>query len=231
MGIGTDISWHLAFFAGLASFVSPCLLPMIPAYILYMAGSGVEESGLSRKRALLRTLFFVMGFTVIFLMLGLSASALGKAFITNKLLFQRLAGIFIVLMGLQFMGVIRWDVLTRKYGFKHRGTGNSNTGAFVMGLSFGAGWTPCFGPVLASILVMASAGASINEGFWLLLLYSLGLAVPFMLTALFINEASALITRFERGGIWLQKVAGAVLVCFGVLMAMNWLVKLNTLFI
>ena len=231
MGIGTDISWHLAFFAGVASFVSPCLLPMIPAYIMYMAGAGMEaDESISRKKALYRTLYFVIGFTVIFLMLGLSASAVGKVFVSHKLLFQRLAGLLIAVMGLQFIGLIKLDALTRKYGVKHRGRANSSLGAFVMGLSFAAGWTPCFGPVLASILVLASTGSTVNSGFWLLLLYSMGLALPFMLTAVFINEASVLMAKFERGGWWIQKSAGVLLVLFGLLMAMNWLVKLNALF-
>lgn len=232
MGINTDISWHIAFFAGIASFASPCLLPMIPAYIFYMAGAGVnEDAGVSRKKALYRTLFFVMGFTVIFLILGLSASAIGKLFISNKLWFQRLAGIFIIVMGLQFIGLIKLDVLSRKYGLKQHGKANNSFGAFLMGLSFGAGWTPCFGPVLASILVLASTRTALHQGVALLLLYAFGLALPFVLTAVFINEAAALTVKFERSSLWLQKITGALLVIFGVLMSMNWLVKLNVLFI
>lgn len=231
MGIHTDVSWSIAFIAGLASFLSPCLLPMIPAYIMYMAGASMAENeAISRKKALIRTLFFVIGFTCIFLLLGLSASALGRVFITHKLIFQRVAGALIVLLGLQFMGVFKLPIMGKHFGPRLQAKGNSGVGAFLMGLSFGAGWTPCFGPVLASILVMASATQSATEGVMLLLVYALGLAVPFVMTAVFINEATGLVEKMTHGGVWIQRVSGLILIIFGVLMAMNWLVKLNFLF-
>lgn len=231
MGIGVELGFGIAFFSGVASFFSPCLLPMIPAYVMFMAGSAVEEGErISRKRAIIRTLAFVLGFTLVFLLLGLSASVFGRFFISNKLLFQRLAGLLIVLLGLQFLGVFKLSALGKSRQFKIASLGNSIVGSFLMGLAFGAGWTPCFGPVLASILMMASASQSVFQGLALLLIYALGMGIPFIITAIFINEVTPLFSKISRKGLWIERTAGVLLIIFGVLMMLNWLVKLNYLF-
>lgn len=231
MGIGVELGFGIAFFSGLASFFSPCLLPMIPAYVMFMAGSAMEEGEkISRKRAIIRTLAFVLGFTLVFLLLGLSASVFGRFFVSNKLLFQQVAGLLIVVLGLQFLGVFKFSVLGKSRQFKIASLGNSIFGSFLMGLAFGAGWTPCFGPVLASILMMASASQSVFQGLGLLLIYAFGMGIPFIVTAVFINEVTPLFAKISRQGIWIERTAGVLLILFGVLMMMNWLVKLNYLF-
>jgi cytochrome c-type biogenesis protein len=230
MNIGGDISWHIAFFSGMASFFSPCLLPMIPAYVLYIAGAALDSGErVSRRLAVWRTLGFVLGFTIVFLLFGLSASAAGRFFLSNKMLFQRIAGILIILFGLQFVGVIKLSALSKTFKFRHMPRENSWLGACLMGLAFGAGWTPCFGPVLASILVMASASKSIGSGVGLLLVYAIGMGVPFILTAVFINEVTPWLSKLSRSGLWIQRIAGVILIIFGIFMAMDWLVKLNAL--
>lgn len=237
LDLGVKVTFAIAFASGFASFMSPCLLPMIPAYILFMAGSALEEGAslgerrLFRKKAIVRTLAFILGFTIIFMLLGLSASAAGHFFTANKLLFQRVGGIIIILLGMAFLGIFKINVLSKpmkliQLPLKE----NSLWGAFIMGLAFGAGWTPCFGPVLAAIIVMASNAGSTGQGTALLLTYALGLGIPFLLTAVFINEISPLFTKWGRSALWIERIAGLFLIIFGILMAMNWLVKLNYLF-
>lgn len=227
MNLGTELSYSIAFMSGLASFLSPCLLPMIPAYILYMAGAAVEEGEkVSRRAAILRTLAFVLGFTLVFLLLGLSASVFGRFFVSNKEWFQRLAGVFIMVLGLQFAGLIHLPALGKIRGFRPKTESGSTISALLMGLAFGAGWTPCFGPVLASILMMATASQSVGQGTLLLLIYALGMGLPFVLSAVFVNELTPVLARISQKGIWIERTAGLVLIVFGFLMAMNWLVKL-----
>ena len=237
LDLGVDVTFAIAFASGFASFMSPCLLPMIPAYILFMAGSSLEEEmtlkqkRLFQKRALVRTLAFIAGFTFIFMLLGLSASAAGQFFTTYKALFQRIGGVIIVLLGLQFLGVFKNNLLSKSIkGIRLPFKENSLWGALLMGLAFGTGWTPCFGPVLAAIIVMASNSESITQGTFLLMTYALGLGIPFLLTAIFINEISPLIAKWEKIAKWIGLIAGLFLIFFGILMAMDWLVQLNYLF-
>ncbi len=237
LDLGVKVTFAVAFASGIASFMSPCLLPMIPAYILFMAGSSLEDDNslvqrrLLRKKAIIRTLAFILGFTIIFMLLGLSASAAGHFFTSNKVLFQRVGGVIIILLGLQFLGLFKINALSKPMKFIQLPMkDNSLFGALMMGLAFGAGWTPCFGPVLAAIIVMASNTGSTGQGTALLLTYALGLGIPFLLTAIFINEISPLISKWGRSALWIERIAGVFLIIFGVLMVMNWLIKLNYLF-
>ncbi len=237
LDLGVKVTFAIAFASGFASFMSPCLLPMIPAYILFMAGSSLEEEmnlqqkRLFQKKAFIRTLAFIAGFTLIFMLLGLSASTAGRFFVSHKWLFQRIGGIVIILLGLQFLGVFKNNFLSKSIkGMKLPFKENSLWGALLMGLAFGTGWTPCFGPVLAAIIVMASNSESIVEGTLLLMTYALGLGIPFLLTAVFINEISPLLVKWEKIAKWVERIAGIFLILFGVLMAMDWLTQLNYLF-
>lgn len=232
--LGVNVTFAIAFASGFASFVSPCLLPMIPAYILFMAGSALEgeespqQRNILRKRAIIRTLAFILGFAVVFMLLGLSASAAGQFFSQNKVWFQRIGGITIILLGAQFLGLFKIGLFSKPMQLiKLPVKENSLWGALLMGLAFGAGWTPCFGPVLAAIVVMASSTGSLGQGTALLLTYALGLGIPFLLTAIFINEISPLIAKYERLAVGIEKIAGIFLIIFGVLMATNRLILLN----
>jgi cytochrome c-type biogenesis protein len=232
LNFAQDISFGVAFLAGLLSFFSPCLIPMIPAYLMYITGSQLEGGHkVSRRHAFLKTLVFVGGFTVVFLIMGTSASYLGTFFAKNRILIQRLSGMVITLFGLNLLGVIKLSQLGKVVRFKTKAKENSYSGAFVLGLAFAAGWTPCFGPVLASILLYAGASGTVAKGFTLLLVYSMGMAIPFLLSAIFLTEINAWIGRFEHGAEKMTKIAGFILVVFGILVATGYIVRLGALLV
>ena len=228
INLAPDVSYGVAFIAGLLSFFSPCIIPMIPAYLMYITGSQLEApQQVSRRHAFLKTLVFVAGFTVVFLMMGTSASYLGTFFSNNKLWIQRISGLVIVIFGLNLLGIIKLTGLAKVGRFRTHAKENSYSGAFVLGLAFAAGWTPCFGPVLASILLYAGASATVSKGFTLLLVYSLGMAIPFLISAVFLTEISTWISKFERGAEKITKIAGVILILFGILVATGMVVKIS----
>lgn len=211
MNLG-NVSLPIAFGAGFLSFFSPCILPLIPAYIMYITGVSMEDD-LNKRRllALIRTIGFVIGFTIIFMIMGTSASFLGKLFIRNKEIFSKVSGALIVIFGLNMMGIFKLNVLNMEKRIKAPKITNwfSST---IMGMAFAAGWTPCFGPVLASILIYAGASATISKGVYLLLVYSIGMAIPFILTALFINVFVKLINKAEGFLKYMPIISGLIMV-------------------
>jgi cytochrome c-type biogenesis protein len=206
----------LAVFAGVLSFSSPCTLPLVPGYLGYM--TGVQSS---RHRTMGAAALFVTGFALVFTALGAGASTLGGLLLDHRLLLERVAGILIVLLGLFVLGLVRLPYLMREGRplLAHVQPGPS--GALLLGVAFAFGWTPCVGPVLGSILVLAGAQGTLTQGALLLLLYSLGLGVPFLAAALFLD-------RFQAATGWLRRHASAInagggilLVAMGVLVAMD----------
>ena len=228
--IGADVSLPIAFGAGFLSFFSPCLLPMIPAYIMYITGVDMEDD-LSKVRmtALMRTLGFVLGFTAIFMIMGSSASFLGRAFIQNKTIFFRISGILIILFGLNMMGVLNLKFLGMEKRVKSPKKVTSWFSSILMGMAFAAGWTPCFGPVLASILVFAGTSATVSKGVLLLFIYSVGMAVPFILTALFINVFIKWLAKAEKFLKYMPYVSGIILVIFGLLIFFDKMMSISSL--
>ncbi len=228
--ITTDVSLPIAFGAGFISFFSPCLLPMIPAYIMYITGVDMEED-LSKIRmtALLRTLGFVLGFTIIFVIMGTSASFIGRLFIQNKTIFFRISGILIILFGLNMMGLLNLSMLGMEKRVKAPKKITHWFSSILMGMAFAAGWTPCFGPVLASILVFAGTSATISKGVLLLFIYSMGMAVPFLLTALFINIFIKWMTKAEKFLKYMPIISGIILVIFGVLIFFDKMTSISSL--
>jgi cytochrome c-type biogenesis protein len=228
--INADVSLPIAFGAGFLSFFSPCLLPMIPAYIMYITGVDMEDD-LSKVRmtALMRTLGFVMGFTAIFMIMGSSASFLGRAFIQNKEIFFRISGILIILFGLNMMGVLNLKFLGLEKRVKSPKKVTSWFSSILMGMAFAAGWTPCFGPVLASILVFAGTSATVSRGVLLLFIYSVGMAIPFLLTALFINVFMKWLARAEKFLKYMPYISGIILVIFGVLIFFDKMMSISSL--
>lgn len=211
------ISLWMAFIAGFVSFFSPCILPLIPAYIMYMAG-GEEE--LKRNRALIKTIGFVFGFSIIFILLGASASTIGKLLLTNRSLMLKVSGFLIVVFGLSMLGALDLSFLENnkaKKAPKSQGIFSS----IIMGMAFAAGWTPCFGPILGSILVLASSTNTIKEGIFLLSVYSFGMSIPFIITALFLDVAQKLIYKYESNALIVSKVSGVVLILFGTLIFLD----------
>ena len=220
-----DVSAGGAFLAGLLSFASPCVLPLVPPYLAYIGGVSIEELGPQgensgnpvRGRVLAAALSFVAGFSTVFVALGATASWLGQAVSAHLGILGYLAGILIALMGLHFLHVIRIPLLDRtaKVGVAEKPAGL--IGAYVIGLAFGFGWSPCVGPVLTAILLLASAKDSVSEGAWLLLIYSLGIGVPFLVAAGFASAFMRWSARFKKRLGLIEKAMGAFLVVAGVL--------------
>ena len=232
LNLAQDVSYGVAFIAGLLSFFSPCIIPMIPAYLMYITGSQLDaSSNVTRRHAFLKTLVFVAGFKVVFLVIGTRGGILGAVFSKKRLWIQRISGFVIILFGLNLSGVLKLSGLTKAVRFRAEAKENSYSGAFVLGLAFAAGWTPCFGPVLASILLYAGASATVTKGFMLLLVYSLGMAIPFLVSAVFLTEISGWISKFERGAEKITKIAGFILVVFGVLVATGYIVRIGGWFV
>ncbi|HLR21662.1 MAG TPA: cytochrome c biogenesis protein CcdA [Tissierellaceae bacterium] len=223
-----NISYTVALAAGFLSFFSPCIIPLIPAYIMYLTGVTMEED-LKDKRllALSRTLGFIIGFTIIFVIMGTSASFMGKVFIRNKKIFAKISGLLITFFGLNMMGIFNIGFLNRT---RQVSTPKKVTNWFsstLMGMAFAAGWTPCFGPVLASILVYAGGTDTVSKGVILLLIYSIGMAIPFILTALFINIFIDLVNRTEKFLIYLPKIGGLIMVIFGLLVFFDKVINIS----
>lgn len=231
MAFGTmDVSFPIAFGAGFLSFFTPCLLPMIPAYIMYITGVNMEDE-LSQKRlfALIRTLGFVIGFTIIFMIMGSSASFLGGVFIRNRMIFSRISGLLLVLFGLNLMGLLRLKIFQSRPRTKAPKKMRNWFSSVLMGMAFAAGWTPCFGPVLGAILMYASGSSTISNGTALLFVYSVGMAIPFLLTALFINVFIKFMAKADKLMYYLPKIGGAVMVIFGILVFFDKVIVLSNL--
>ena len=227
-----DVSWGAAFGFGFLSFFSPCILPLIPVYIMYLTGISVE-SELEEKRifALKRTLGFVLGFTIIFMIMGTSASFIGKLFVKNKLIFSRISGVLIIVFGLNMLGILNLKFLNMEKRMKSPKKITNWFSSVVMGMAFAAGWTPCFGPVLAAILVYAGNSDTVLKGSLLLLVYSIGMAIPFLLTSLFIGTFSKFLERGEKWMKYIPKIGGLIMIIFGLLIFFNKMSFISNLLI
>lgn len=211
-----DVGTITALVAGIISFLSPCVLPVAAGYITYITGTMVEEE-LEDKRlfAIKRTFGFVLGFTAIFMLLGLSAGTIGRLVIVHGQLLSRISGALIVFMGLGILGVINIRLpFTRK---KRLGEVNSTFGALAIGMAFAIGWTPCVGPVLGSILFYAGSEATASRGVYLLLMYSIGLSIPFLITAALIDRISGFWIRISRYTHIIMKISGLIVVLLGLM--------------
>lgn len=216
-----------AFAAGVVSFLSPCVLPLVPAYVSYVAGEGMRRhrhaSASQRLSAIALSALFVSGFTTVFLAFGASASLLGQLLIKYRYEMNLAAGAIIIGFGLLMLGALgRLPWLYRDFRFHPHVVGGHPVSAFVLGLAFGFGWTPCIGPVLGAILTLSAASTSAG-GMALLGAYALGLGVPFLLSALFLDRAVRLLREARRLGQVLQTAAGVLLIALGIAMITGWL--------
>jgi cytochrome c-type biogenesis protein len=233
-----DVSAGGAFVAGLLSFASPCVLPLVPPYLAYMGGVSIEElnegkRGQVRLAVMLAALCFVAGFSTVFVILGATASWIGQAVSAHLVLLSYVAGIFVILMGLHFLHLFRIPLFDRtvRIGLAEKPAGL--IGAYVIGLAFGFGWSPCVGPVLAAILLVAGAQDSAGEGARLLFIYSLGIGVPFLVAASFAGAFMRWSARFRKRLDMIEKAMGLLLIVTGVLIVTgqmaviaNWLVEM-----
>ncbi len=212
----------LAFSAGLLSFLSPCVLPLIPSYVTFITEMSLDEVRGSRRAALVHALLFILGFSLIFLALGATASELGRVLLAARGWIARIGGALIILFGLYLLGVFNIRALgyERRIHLANKPVGY--LGTVLVGIAFGAGWTPCIGPILGSILLYTSTQADLGRGLVLLSAYSLGLAIPFVIAALAIERFIAVVPRLRGAMRWVNRVGGAVLVIVGILLVTNY---------
>jgi cytochrome c-type biogenesis protein len=220
------VSYPAAFFAGLLSFFSPCVLPLIPAYFTFITGFSLEELTESRnadirKKVFLSTVFFVLGFSLVFISMGASASYLGGLMVTYRNWIRIIGGILIIILGIHLTGVIR----IRGLDFEKRITMKKKPlhflGTLIIGMAFGAGWSPCIGPLLGSILIIAGSQGTVWQGVVLLGIYSAGLALPFILMSIFINLLLSFIGKASKVLKYVHVVAGLVLIILGLILVSN----------
>jgi cytochrome c-type biogenesis protein len=211
-------SFAIAFLAGLLSFLSPCVLPLIPSYVGFLTGLTLEELEVRRGTALLHALWFVAGFSLVFIALGATASALGAVLLHSQVWIGRVGGVIVILFGLYLLGVLRPAFLMRDRRIELARKPLGYAGSAVVGVTFGAAWTPCIGPILGAILTMAAAQPSLTQGAGLLTAYALGLAVPFLVAAVALDRFLVWFQRFRPYIVWVERVAGVLLIVLGFLL-------------
>jgi len=224
-----EITILLAFGAGFLSFISPCCLPLYPSFLSYITGITVDEvkkgKAVFQKQALLHTLFFMVGFSIIFIALGLSTSWIGSLFVDQQDLIRQLGGILLVIIGLVMLQIFKmdWMMRTWKVDLKSRPLGY--TGSILVGMTYAAGWTPCVGPILSGIIVMGVSQPSLALSYTLA--YTLGFAIPFFIMTFFISKVSAIVKYSDR----FMKAGGVIMIVFGVLLYTNKLTDITRVLI
>ncbi|MEW6109944.1 MAG: cytochrome c biogenesis protein CcdA [Nitrospirota bacterium] len=231
-----DISFPLAFLAGVLSFLSPCVLPLVPSYISFITGISFEDlkEGDNRKKirflTITNSLAFILGFSSIFITLGASSSAVGSFLVIYQDWIRLIGGVLVIFFGLFVSGFIKPDFLAKERKFHMSGKPAGYVGSFFVGMTFAAAWTPCIGPILGSILVYASSKGSASYGFKLLAVYSLGLALPFMLSSLGFNSFLSYSARIRKYMRVVMIASGLLLIIFGILLLTNNVRQLSALF-
>jgi cytochrome c-type biogenesis protein len=228
-----DLNVLVALTAGLFSFLSPCVLPLIPSYLSFVSGVSVEEARAAqveshvRRRVVLNSVAFIFGFSVVFVSLGISASFLGSVFLSYRNLIRVLGGLFITLVGLYLVGLFKVPLLNRyvRFNLKHKPAGY--LGSVLVGLTFAVAWTPCVGPILGAILALAGASGELGRGLALLTAYAAGLAIPFFLSAVALNSFLHFSQFFRRYIHAVHVAAGMVLVIVGILLLTDYMTVLN----
>lgn len=228
-----NVSLFAAFAAGVLSFISPCVLPLIPGYLSYISGISLDDmrgtgavavaaaDPAARRRVIVTSLFFCLGFSLVFVSLGASATFLGQYLMERLTLLGKIAGVIIIIFGLHTMGVLRIGWLYQEKRFQTSAKPVGLLGAMLVGIAFAFGWTPCIGPILAGILAIAATEDRVSDGIRLLSVYSAGLAVPFLLTALAINRFFSAFAKIRKHYHTIEVVSGVLLVAIGVLMFTN----------
>ncbi|MEP7240946.1 MAG: cytochrome c biogenesis protein CcdA [Devosia sp.] len=231
-------SFPLVFGAGVLSFLSPCVLPLVPPYLTYMSGSSFEQlrsdgatAGVVWQRSVFTSVFFILGFSLVFITFGATATAFGQAFRQAVPILTPIAGLFIIAMGLHFLGVFRVGFLDRQLRHMGPGVASGPLGGFLLGLAFAIGWTPCIGPVLAAILSVAAVQDTAWQGAGLLGVYSLGLGVPFLLAGIAIGPFLSFFSNFRKHLGMVERVMGGLLVVTGLLFLTGQFTRLSYWFL
>jgi cytochrome c-type biogenesis protein len=224
----SDINIFLAFGAGLLSFISPCCLPLYPAFLSYITGMSINElkseNARIQKRSLLHTLFFLLGFSVIFIAIGFGTSFIGNLFLNYQDLIRQIGAILIVFFGLVILGVFTPDVLMKERRFEFQNRPAGLLGSILIGMAFAAGWTPCTGPILASVILLATSNP--GSGIIYMIAYTLGFAIPFFILSFFIGK----INWIEKHNVMIMKIGGVIMIIMGVMLFFDWLTKIIIFF-
>ncbi len=231
--ISHEVTYIGAFIAGLLSFLSPCVLPLIPSYITYITGISFADlqaehpTHIIRQKSILHSLSFILGFTAVFVLLGASATYLGSFLHENATIIRKIGGVLLVMLGVHVTGILHLNFLLgeKRVSIKHKPAGY--VGSFLVGIAFAAGWTPCIGPILAAILAVAATEESVYQGILLLLLYSMGLGVPFFLSAFAMHRFLVVFNRFKKYIHVFEIITGVFLMVIGVLIYTNLLSRLS----
>lgn len=230
-----DISFPLAFMAGVLSFLSPCVLPLVPSYVSFITGISFEDlkKGVDRRRirylTITNSLAFILGFSAIFIVLGASSSAVGRFLFAYQEWIRVIGGILVIIFGLFVAGFIKLDFLTKDKKIHLRGKPAGYVGTFIIGMTFAAGWTPCIGPILGTILLYASSKASAFYGFKLLAVYSFGLALPFFISSLAFNSFLSYSRKIHKYMRVIMIISGLLLIIFGIMLLTNRIKELSGL--
>jgi len=229
----TDVSALVAFAAGIFSFLSPCVLPIVPSYLSFISGVSLEElradesAQTMRWRVALNSLAFIIGFSVVFVSLGASASFLGSLFLAYRAVIRVLGGLFILCVGLYLIGLFKIAALERYLQFNLKDKPAGYLGSVVVGITFAVAWTPCVGPILGAILALAGAGGEVGRGTWLLAVYAAGLGLPFFLSAIAVNSFLQLSQRLRRYLQLIHIMGGILLISVGILLLTDYMTLLN----
>jgi len=227
-----NVSLLAAFGAGILSFVSPCVLPVVPGYLSFVSGATVDDlekkgAGGRRWAIMADILFFVLGFSFVFVLLGASATAIGSFLLSKLSLLGKIAGVAVILLGLHMLGVFRLGFLYRERRFQAERKRIGLLGSFLVGMAFAFGWSPCIGPILGGILAYASTRETVGQGMVLLAAYSLGLGLPFIIAGLSIDAFFRVTSRFKRHFRAIEIASGALLIVIGVLIFTNQLTVIS----
>ena len=217
----------IAFSGGFVSFLSPCVLPLIPGYISYISGQTLDKIIDEKKSILLKIVFFSIGFSIIFIFFGITASFIGKFFITYSNQLRIIAGLIIILFSLQLIGIINSKILNSEVRFFTKNYSNNLIFPTLVGAAFGFGWTPCIGPILGSILALASLESNLENSILLLSCYSLGLAIPFIIAGYAVQKFITLSNKIKNYTSYISKVGGIILLITGILIITNKLQSLG----
>ena len=218
----------VAFLAGLISFLSPCVLPLIPGYISYISGTSLDKIVEKKNNlVIIKTIFFTLGFSLVFIALGSTASFLGNFFLTNSNTLRIIAGLIIILLSLQFIGIVNFKFMNKDIRIFTDKYSNNLAFPLVVGAAFGFGWTPCIGPILGSILALAAIEENINKSILLLSFYSLGLAIPFIISGILIDKFLLFSKKFKKYILVITKLGGIILLLTGIAILTNHLYLLG----